>query len=84
MPLKVRVEDINLTYVKPKITKVVYQYIILTSDDFMHSEVFFVDADKFDKKKVEELIKQKYAARYRIPVAEVEVSWLVEPPKLQS
>jgi hypothetical protein len=50
----------------------------------MHSEVFIVDAEKFDKKKVEELIKQKYAPRYRIPTNEVEVSWIVEPPKLKS
>ena len=83
MPLKVRVEDVSLTYVKPKITETVYQYIILTSDEYMHSEVFIIDVDKYDKKKVEELIKQKYASRYRIPAQEVEVSWLVEPPKVQ-
>jgi len=82
--LKVRVEDINLTYVKPKITQVLYQYLILATDEYMHSEVFIVDADKFDKQKVEELIKQKYASRYRIPVAEVEVSWVVEPPRIQT
>ncbi len=58
-------------------------YIVLTTDEFTHSEVFFVDADKFDKKAVEDMIKQKYAARYLIKPADVEVHWLVEPPKLE-
>jgi hypothetical protein len=83
LPLKVRVEDVTVTYVKPKVTKVVYQYIILTTDEFMHSEVFFIDVDKYDKAKVEQLIKQKYAARYRIAPADVEVHWLVEPPRVE-
>jgi hypothetical protein len=47
--LKVRVEDVALTYVKPKITQIVWQYIIVTSDEFMHSEVFIVDAEKVTK-----------------------------------
>jgi hypothetical protein len=81
--LKVKVEDVQLTYVKPKVTQTLYQYIILCSDEHMHSEVFIVDAEKFDRKKVEELIKQKYASRYRIPTNEVEVSWIIEPPKLK-
>lgn len=78
----VRVEDVQLTYVKPKITETVYQYIILTTDEYMHSEVFIVDADKADKAKIEELIKKKYAARYKISEKDIEVKWTVELPGL--
>jgi hypothetical protein len=78
----VRVEDVQLTYIKPKITQVVYQYIILTTDEYMHSEVFIVDVDKADKAKIEELIKKKYAARYKISEKDIEVRWTVELPKL--
>jgi hypothetical protein len=82
VPLAVRVEDVQLTYVKPKITQTQYQYIILTTDEYMHSEVFIVDVEKADKAKIEELIKQKYAARYKIAPKDVEVKWTVELPKL--
>jgi hypothetical protein len=78
----VKVEDVQLTYVKPKITQIQYQYIVLTTDEYLHSEVFIVDVDKADKAKLEELIKRKYAARYRISEKDVEVKWLVELPKL--
>ena len=77
----VKVEDVQLTYVKPKLTQVVYQYIILTSDEFMHSEVFIVDVDKANKQKIEELIRKKFAARYRISEKDVEVRWVRELPK---
>jgi predicted transcriptional regulator len=80
--LKVRVEDVALTYVKPKITQIVWQYIIVTSDEFMHSEVFIVDAEKVTKEAVEQMIKKKYAARYRIPEGDIEVVWTVELPKI--
>ena len=76
----VKVEDVQLTYVKPKITQVQWQYIILTTDEFMHSEVFIVDVDKVDKSKIEELVKKKYAARYRISEKDIEVKWLSELP----
>ena len=76
----VRVEDVQLTYVKPKITQIVHQYIVLATDEFMHSEVFIVDVDKADKSKIEELIKKKYAARYRISEKDIEVRWLRELP----
>jgi hypothetical protein len=82
--VKVRVEDVQLTYVKPKITQVVYQYIILATDEYGHSEVFIVDADKVTKEKIEELIRKKYASRYRISEKDIEVSWLVELPKLST
>jgi hypothetical protein len=79
----VKVEDIVLTYTKPKVDQVVYQYLIVTRDEFGHAEVFIVDVDKFDKAKFEELVKQKYMARYRIPKDTIEVRWLLEPPKLE-
>jgi hypothetical protein len=82
--VKVRVEDVQLTYVKPKITQVVYQYIILATDEYGHSEVFIVDADKVTKEKIEELIRKKYASRYRISEKDVEVSWLVELPRVST
>jgi hypothetical protein len=82
MPLAVRVEDVQLTYIKPKITQIQYQYIILTTDEYMHSEVFIVDVDKADKSKIEELIKQKYAARYKISTKDIEVKWTIELPRL--
>jgi hypothetical protein len=78
----VRVEDVQLTYIKPKITQVQYQYIVVTTDEYMHSEVFIVDVDKTDKAKLEELIKKKYATRYRISEKDVEVKWIVELPRV--
>ena len=78
----VRVEDVELTYVKPKINVTQYQYIILTTDEYLHSEVFIVDAEKADKSKIEELIRKKYAARYRISEKDVEVKWLLELPRV--
>jgi hypothetical protein len=82
VPLTVRVEDVQLTYIKPKINQIQYQYIVLTTDEYMHSEVFIVDVDKVDKSKIEELIKKKYAARYRISEKDVEVKWTVELPRV--
>jgi len=78
----VRVEDVQLTYIKPKISQVQYQYIVVTTDEYMHSEVFIVDVNKTDKAKLEELIKKKYAARYRISEKDVEVKWAVELPRV--
>ena len=78
----VRVEDVQLTYVKPKINQVQYQYIVVTTDEYMHSEVFIVDVSKTDKAKIEELIRKKYAARYHIPEKDVEVKWTVELPRV--
>lgn len=77
----VRVEDVILTYVKPKVNVVQYQYVVVTTDEFMHSEVFVVDVDKVNKAKVEELVKKKYASRYRLSEKDVEVRWLVELPR---
>jgi hypothetical protein len=79
----VKVEDVRLTYVKPKVNVTQYQYLVLTTDEFMHSEVFILDVDKYDKSKIEELIKRKYAARYKISEKDVEVKWLVELPILK-
>ena len=80
--MQVKVEDVQVTTMRPKPGQTVYQYIILTTDEYMHSEVFFVDSDKADKKKIEELIKKKFAARYKIAEKDVEVKWSIELPKL--
>jgi hypothetical protein len=80
----VKVEDVQLTYTKPKINQIVYQYIIVVRDEFGHAEVFIVDVDKFDKTRFEDLVKQKYIARYRIPKDSIEVKWIVELPRVQS
>jgi len=78
----VKIEDIQITYIKPKINQIVYQYIILSTDEFMHSEIFIVDADKANKQKIDELIRKRYAARYRISENSVEVKWIVELPPI--
>ena len=76
----VKVEDVTLTFVKPKITQIQYQYVVLATDEFGHSEVFIVDVDKVNKDKIAELIRKKFAMRYRISEKEIEVKWLVELP----
>ena len=81
--MQVVVEDIVLTYVKPKINKIVYQYIIVTRDEYGHAEPFIVDVDKFNKADFEKHAKEIYAKRYRIPIDTIEVKWLLEPPKLE-
>jgi len=80
--VKVRVEDVAVIPVKPKISVTVYQYAILARDQFGHAKTFWVDADKYDKQKVESLIREYYAGRYGIPVQSVEIEWEVEPPRL--
>jgi Spy/CpxP family protein refolding chaperone len=67
---------------KPRPGQILYQYIILATDEYMHSEVFILDADKADKAKIEELIKKKYAARYKIGEKFIEVKWLIELPRI--
>jgi len=81
--MQVVVEDIVLTYVKPKINKIVYQYIIVARDELGHAETLIVDVDKFNKADFEKRVKEIYAKRYRIPIDTVEVKWLLEPPKLE-
>ena len=81
--MQVLVEDIVLTYTKPKINQIVYQYIITTRDEFGHAEVLIVDVDKFSKADFEKRVKEIYAKRYRIPMDTIEVKWLLEPPKLE-
>jgi hypothetical protein len=78
----VKVEDVTLTYVKPKITQIQYQYVVLSTDEFGHSEVVIVDVDKVNKDQIAELIRKKFAARYKISEKEVEVKWLVELPSI--
>jgi len=77
----VKVEDVQLTYVKPKISQTLWQYIVLATDEYMHSEVFIVDVDKADKSKIEQLVKKKYAERYKISEKDIEVKWLKELPQ---
>jgi hypothetical protein len=81
--LLVRVEDIVLTFTKPKISQIVYQYIFTVRDDFGHAEVLIVDVDKYNKQEFEKRVKEIYAKRYRIPLDSIEVKWLLEPPKLE-
>jgi hypothetical protein len=78
----VKIEDVILTFVKPKITQIQYQYVILSTDEFGHSEVIIVDVDKVNKDKIVELIRKKFAARYRIDEKSIEVKWLVELPAI--
>lgn len=77
--LKVKVTDFDIITVKPKITAEVKQYVIVCEDAYGHIETFFIDVDKFNKDKFTELVKAKYAARYRMPPAEVEVEYVREP-----
>ena len=81
--VKVRVEDVRVITVKPRIDKTVYQYVILTTDEYGHSEVFFIDADKYSKEKFVELVKSKYASHYRVSPGAFEVEFLVEPPRVE-
>jgi hypothetical protein len=76
----VKIEDVTLTFVKPKITQIQYQYVVLSTDEFGHSEVVIVDVDKVNKDKIAELIRKKFASRYRMSEKEIEVKWLVELP----
>jgi len=80
--LKVRVEDIAIITVKPKISATVYQYVIRTEDSYGYTRVYFIDVEKYDKEKFINAVKLDYAGRYAIPVSEVEVEFLVEPPRV--
>jgi len=81
--MQVVVEDITLTYIKPKINQIVYQYIFTVRDEFGHAETFVVDVDKYNKAEFEKKVKETYAKRYKIPMDSIEVKWLLEPPKLE-
>jgi len=78
--VKVRVEDVTVIPIKPKVTQTVYQYAILTRDEFGHARTFWVDVDKYDKQKFIEAVKMYYASRYGIKIDDVEVEFVVEPP----
>jgi len=80
--VKVRVEDVVVYPVRPKVGQIVYQYAIIARDQYGHAKTFFVDADKYDKAKVEDAIKEHFSGRYGIKRQDVEVEWLVEPPKV--
>lgn len=84
MVLKVRVEDVAVITVKPRISQTIYQYVIVARDDFGHSRVYFIDADKYNKEKFVEAVRMDFAGRYGIPVQSVEVEFLVEPPRVSS
>lgn len=79
--MRVRVDEVQLTYVKPRVDRIVWQYLVLTTDEFMHTEVFIVDVEKATKERIEELIKRRYASRYRISEKDVEVVWVAELPR---
>jgi len=81
--LKVRVEDVALITIKPKITQVSYQYAILTRDEYGHAKTFWVDVDKYDESKFIEAVKYYYAARYGIKIQDVDVEFIVKPPKVE-
>ncbi|MEM4667415.1 MAG: hypothetical protein QW498_08960 [Thermofilum sp.] len=82
--LRVYVEDFTVILVKPKMTKSTLQYVILTRDERDYSQVFFVDVDKYDESKFVELVKEEYSKKYRIPRDDVEVVFLVEPPRVST
>ncbi|MEM4846467.1 MAG: hypothetical protein QW794_01750 [Thermosphaera sp.] len=82
--LRVYVEDFTVILVKPKMTKSTLQYVILTRDERDYSQVFFVDVDKYDKSKFVELVKEEYSKKYRIAKDDVEVVFLVEPPRVST
>ena len=76
--LRVYVEDFYIVPIKPKVTKTMLQYVILTRDEREYSHVFFVDTDKYDRNKFAELVKEEYSKKYRISKDDVEVVFLVE------
>lgn len=82
--LRVYVEDFYIVPVKPKVTKTTLQYVILTRDEREYSHVFFVDADKYDRNKFVELVREEYSKRYRIAKDDVEVVFLVELPRVST
>ncbi|MEM3982469.1 MAG: hypothetical protein QXM71_07120 [Thermofilum sp.] len=82
--LKVYVEDFYIVPVKPKMTKTVLQYVVLTRDERDYSQVFFVDTDKYDRNKFVELVREEYSKKYRIAKDDVEVVFLVEIPRVST
>ena len=82
--IKVYVEDFSIITVKPKMSKTVLQYVILTRDERDYTQVFFVDVDKYDKNKFTELVKEEYSKKYRIPKNEVEVVFTVDIPRVST
>ncbi|MEM4913486.1 MAG: hypothetical protein QW579_04715 [Desulfurococcaceae archaeon] len=81
--IKVRVEDVAVITVKPKMTSTVYQYVFRTEDQYGYTRVYFIDTDKYDKQKFVEAVKLDYAGKYGIQVSEVEVEFIVEPPQVK-
>ena len=82
--LRVYVEDFYIVPVKPKMTKTVLQYVVLARDERDYSHVFFVDADKYEKSKLVELVREEYSKKYRIPRDEVEVVFYVDIPRVST
>ncbi|MEM4977100.1 MAG: hypothetical protein QXT64_07245 [Desulfurococcaceae archaeon] len=80
--LKVRVKDVIVITVKPRMTQTTYQYVFVVEDQYGFSKVYFIDTDKYDKQKFIELVKLDYAGKYAIPVSNIEVEFFVEPPRV--
>jgi len=76
--LKVFVESYYIVPVKPKISKTILQYVILTKDEREYSRVFFVDVDKYDKEKFIQMVKEEYSKKYGIREEFIEVNFLVD------
>jgi len=82
--LRVYVEDFYIVPVKPKMSKTVLQYVVLTRDERDYSQVFFVDTDKYDRNKFAELVKEEYSKKYRISKDDVEVVFHVDIPRVST
>jgi hypothetical protein len=81
--IKVEVEDIFVTSAKPKPRQWVLMYGIITRNEYDMRETVWVDVEQFNKEEVEKLIKKRHAMRLGIPETEIEVEWLVEPPRIR-
>ena len=83
MPLRVRVDDIRVIFIKPKISQVIPQFVIKAEDEYGIRETIWVDAPKADKEAITKEFIRRYSRRYGLPPEQIQLVWEVELPRVE-
>lgn len=78
--MRVFVKDVRVVFYRPRVGVLKPALVIRCQDEYGHSEVVIVDAEKSSKASVEEIVRLRYASFYGIKHTAIDVEWLVELP----
>ncbi len=83
MPLRVRVDDIRVIFVRPRLREVEPQFVVQAEDEYGIRETMWVDARKADKEAITKEFIRRYSRRYRLPPEQIQLVWEVELPRIE-